>query len=68
MDVVKFLKEKYRMTKNAVFVALIVRLPVKTIQLVCVVAICRECIQRLQFLLWKNGRRSTQGKQDCRSF
>ena len=68
MDVVKFLKEKYRMTKNAGLVVLIVRLPVKTIQLVCVVAICRECIQRLQFLLWKNGRRSTQGKQDCRSF
>lgn len=51
MDAIKFLKEKNRMTKKCSIRCANCPLGSEKIQLVCVVAICRECIQRLQFLL-----------------
>ena len=51
MDAIKFLKEKNRMTKECSIRCTDCPLFTEKIQPVCIVAICRECIQRLQFLL-----------------
>ena len=51
MDAIKLLKEKNRMTKKCSIDCSDCPLSSEKTQLVSRVAICRECIQRLQFLL-----------------